>query len=155
MMIGPTTRQGCRSEAWEASKADLTSRGIGGYAPRMTMNDTKRFEQAQRDRLAELVKAVDAREPHAEYLELLLLQAELGKPLEDVRVPRGVSGLVVRALIEDVEWIIAPVPQPGTSASPYPGAYSRLMLTWARSSTARKATHAANATWAGLDFGGK
>lgn len=119
----------------------------------MTMSNAH-FEQAQRDRLAELKKLAAERAPHADYLERLL-DTEFGESLEDVRVPRGVSGLVVRALIDDVEWIVAPAPKPGMSVSRYPGAYARLMLNWARSNAARKATREANATWAGFSFGGK
>lgn len=136
-----------------SKQTGLTSRYINGYGSPMT-NDIERYRQAQRDRLAELRTLVADRPAHARFLERLE-DTYPGEILEDIELPRGVTRKVADALIADVEWVTAEAPEPGMSASPFPGAYKALRLKAARSSAQAARTRADNVTWSGFSFGGK
>lgn len=120
----------------------------------MTMNETERFEQAQRDRLIELRALVADKAAHAEFLAILE-DAAPGEIFDDLPLPKGVARKVADAIIADFEWIVRPAPPQGTQTGPFPCAYSRLRAKQNITSARGARTRETNATWAGFNIGGK
>jgi hypothetical protein len=117
-------------------------------------DSSEHFEQAQRDRLAELRAATSDKPIHAEFLEDLA-NADPGDILDDLPRPRGLSRVAAEALIADFEWTLQVAPEPGMTSTRYPNAYAQLRLKTARATAASAATREHNATWGGLYFKGE
>lgn len=113
--------------------------------------DSDRFEQAQRDRLAQLREACADKPAHAEFLEILI-DAAPGEVFEDLPLPRGVARRVADALITDIEWINQLIPPAGAQVSPFPCGYARLRAQQGITAARGARTRAANNTWAGFTF---
>jgi hypothetical protein len=104
----------------------------------------KLFEEAVTDHLISLRALASERPAHAEYLEAIL--AAHVDEMEDVRVPYGVSFLIANALLDDVNWLRQPPPEPGMLRSQYAHAYRERRRKDARAA-ARLGTSRTAAPW--------
>lgn len=104
------------------------------------MSDTyaTRLQAAQQERRAALLALAADRPSHLAFLRALLAEAD---PVArfDLPAPRGVSARVAEALLDDVDWIMAPAPERGFLYS-YPGSYAARRRTDARATDARSRT---------------
>lgn len=110
--------------------------------PATEMTDAEHLAAAQAERVTTLRELAADRPAHATYLEQLLAAAP-GLLLDDILAPRGVSGRVALALIDDVAWCRQPYPDHGRPTQ-YPAAYTNRRQTDALSARDRAATRAQN-----------
>lgn len=89
------------------------------------MINSDQFRAAQQQRQDALLALAADRPAHLQYIRALLSESEAADAdLLDVPLPRGVSGRVAEAILDDVFWVLQEPPTMGFPAQ-YPNSYSR------------------------------